>query len=155
MKTNYFLELLLLLSCSVMSDSLQPWTAAWEASLSFTISLVYSNSCQLSWWCYPTITFSVTPFSSSPQSFPALGSFPMSQFFISSGQNTGASASATVLPVSIQNWFPLGLTGLISLLPKGLSRVFSRIITLKHQFFSDLPSLWSNSHIHTWLLEKP
>ena len=96
---------------------------------------------------------SVVPFASCPQSFPASGSFPMSQLFTSGSQSTGASAS--VLPMSIQGWFPLGLTGLISLQSKGLSRVFSNTTVWKHQFFSLQPSLWSNSHIHTWLLEKP
>ena len=92
-------------------------------------------------------------FSSCLQYFPASGSFPMSQLFTSGGQSIGASAS--VLPMSIQGWFPLGLTGLISLQSKGLSRVFSNTTVWKHQFFSLQPSLWSKSHIHTWLLEKP
>ena len=82
-------------------------------------------------------------------------SFPMTQFFTSDGQTIGVSASASVFPINILNWFPLGLTGLISLLPKGLSRVFSSTTVQKQQFFSCQPSLWSNSHIHTWLLEKP
>ena len=86
---------------------------------------VYSNSCPLSGWCHPTISSSVVPFASCLQSLPASGSFPMSQFFASLGQSIGASASASVLPMNIHDWFPLGLTGLISLLPKGLSRVFS------------------------------
>ena len=85
---------------------------------------VCSNSCLLSWWCHPTISSSVTPFS-WPQSFPASGSFPMSRLFTSSGQSIGASASASVLPINIQGWFPLGLTGWIFLLSRGLSRVFS------------------------------
>ena len=89
------------------------------------------------------------------QSFLASGSFPMSCLFISGGQSISASASASVLTMNIQGWFPLGLTGLISLLSKGLSRVFSRTIVQKHQFFGTQPSLWSNSHIHTWLLERP
>ena len=97
----------------------------------------------------------VIPFSSCLQSFPASGSFPMSQFFTSSGQSIGASASALVLPMNIQHWFPLQLTGWISLQSKGLSRVSSNTTVQKHQFFSAQPSLWSNSHIHTWLLEKP
>ena len=83
------------------------------------------NSCPLSWWCHPTISSSVVPFSSSLQSFPASGSFPMSQFFTSGGQSVGTSALASVLPMNIQDWFPLGWTGWISLLSKGLSRVFS------------------------------
>ena len=114
---------------------------------------VYSNSCPLNQWCHPTISSSVIPFSSSLQSFPASGSFPVSHFFTLGGQGIGASASAWVLPMNIQDWFPSGLTGLISLLSKGLSRVFSNTTVQKHQFFGI--SLWSNSHIHTWLLEKP
>ena len=81
--------------------------------------------------------------------------FPTSQFFTSGGQSIGASASASVLPMYIQDWFPLGWTGLISLQPKGLSRIFSNMIVQKHQFFGTQLSLWFNSHIHTWLLEKP
>ena len=101
-------------------------------------------------WCHPTISSSVVPFYSCLQSFPASGSFPVSQFFTSGGQSIGASASASVLLMSIQNWFPLGLPGLISLQSKGLSKVFSSITVQKHQFFSTRLSLWSNSHIHTW-----
>ena len=96
---------------------------------------VYSNSCPLSRWCHPTISSSVIPFSSRPQSFRASGSFPMSQFFASGGQSIGASASASVLPVTIQDSSPLGLTGWISLQSKGLSRVFSNTTVQKHQFF--------------------
>ena len=114
---------------------------------------VYSNSRPMSSWCHPTISSSVVPFS-CPQSFPASGSFPMSQFFASSGKSIGVSASASVLPMNIQDWFPLGWTGWISLQSKGLSRVFSNTTVQKHQFFSVQPSLWFNSHIHTWLLEK-
>ena len=113
-----------------------------------------SNPCPLSLWCHPTISSSVIPFSSCLQSFPASGSFPMSQFFTLGGQNIGVSASPSVLPMNNQDWFPLGLTGLISLLSNGLSRVFSNIIVQKHQFFSFQPFLWANSHIHTWLLKK-
>ena len=113
-----------------------------------------SNSCPLSWWCHPTIPFSVTPFSFCPQSFPASGYFPVSWFFASSGQNIGASVSASFRPMSIQSWFPLGFIGLISLLFKGLSRVFSCTTIPKHQFFGTQSSLWSNSHICTWLLEN-
>ena len=119
---------------------------------------VYSNSHSLSQWCHPTISSFVISFSSqsSPlQSFPALGSFQMSQFFTLGGQRIGVSASASVLPINLQDWFILGLTGLISLQSKGLSRVFSSTTTWKHQFFGTQPSLWSNSHIHTRLLEKP
>ena len=114
----------------------------------------YSNSCLSGRWCHPTISSSVIPFSSCLQSFPASGSL-MSQFFKSGGQSIGASASASVLPMNIQDWFPLGLTGLISLQSKGLSRIFSNTTVQKHQFFGTQLSLWSNFHIHTWLLEKP
>ena len=115
----------------------------------------YSNSYPLSQWCHPTISSSVLPFTSCLQSFPALGSFLMSQFFASCGQSIRASASASVFPMNIQDLFPLGLTSWISLQSKGLSGVFSNTTVQKHQFFSIQPSLWSNSHIHTWLLEKP
>ena len=114
-----------------------------------------SNSCPLSQWCHTTISSSVAPFSSCPQSFPALGSFPVSHLFASGGQSIEASASTPVFPMNIQGWFPLGLTGLNSLLSKGCLRVFSRTTVRKYQFFGTQPSLWSNSHIHTWLLEKP
>ena len=113
-----------------------------------------SNSCPLSRWCHPTISCSVVPFSSRLQSFPASGSFPRSQFFTSGGQNIGVSASVSVLPMNIQDWFPLGQTGLISLHSKGLSRVFSNTIVWKYQFFGTQPSLWSSSHICTWLLKN-
>ena len=98
---------------------------------------------------------SIIPFSSHFQSFPESGSFQMSQFFASGGQSIGVSASASVLPMNIQNWFTLGWTGLISLQSKGLSRVFSNTTVGKHQFLGTQPTFWSNSHIHTWLLEKP
>ena len=116
---------------------------------------VCSNSHPLSLWCHPTISSSVALFSSCPQSFPASGSFTMSKLFTSSGQRTGALASASVLPMNTQGWFPLRLTGWISLLSKGLSRVFSSTTGWRHQFFSTQPSLWSSSHFCTWLLEKP
>ena len=106
-----------------------------------------SNSCPLSQWCHPTIPSSVIPFSSCPQSFPASGSFLMSRLFTSCGQSIGASASASVLPKTIQDWFPLWLTGLISLKSKGLSNIFSNTTVQKHQFFSTQPSLWSNSGV--------
>ena len=128
-------------------------------SISPAASFDISNSCPLSQWCHPTISFSVTPFSFCSQPFPASGPFPVSQLFKSGGQSfsfkIGDSASASVLPMNIQGWFPLGLTSLISLKSKGLSRVFSSTTVGKHQFFSTHPSLWSNSHIHTWLLERP
>ena len=115
---------------------------------------VCSNSCPRNCWCHPTISSSVASFSSCPQSFPASGSFPMSRLFILGGQSIGASASASVLPMNIQSWFLLGLIGLISLLSKRFSRVFSSTTIEKHQFFGTQPSLWSNFHIRTWLLEK-
>ena len=115
---------------------------------------VCSNSCPLSWWCHPAISPSVTHFSSCPQSFPASKSFPMSWLFTSGGQSMGASASASVLPMNIQDWFPLVWTGWISLQSKGLWWVFSSTTIQKHQFFGTQPSLWSSSHIRTWLLEK-
>ena len=108
-----------------------------------------------SWRWHPTISSSVVPFSSWPQYFPASRSFPMSQLFASGGQSIGVSASASVLPMNIQDLFPLELTGLISLQSKGLSRVFSTATVQKHQFFGTQLSLWFNSHIDTWLLEKP
>ena len=116
---------------------------------------VCSNSCPLSQWCHPTISSSVAHFSSCPQPFSASGSFLRSRLIASSGQSIGASVSASVLPMNIQGWFPLGLTGLIPLLSEGLSRVFSSTPVQKHQFFGAQPSLSSNCHIHTWLLEKP
>ena len=116
---------------------------------------ICSNSCPLSHrLSHPTISFSVIPFSSCLQSFPASGSFPMSQLFASGGQNIAASASASVLLMNIQEWFPLQLTGLISMVSKGFLRVLSSTTAQKHQFFSTCLSLWSNSHIHIWLLEK-
>ena len=114
-----------------------------------------SNSYPLSQWCHPTISSSIIPFSSCLQSFPASGSFLMSQLFTSGSQGIGALASGSVIPMNIQDWFPLGLTGLISLQSKVLSRVFSNTTVQKHQFFTTQASLWSNSHIHTRLLEKP
>ena len=114
-----------------------------------------SNSCPSSQWCHSTISSSVVPFSSCLQSFPASGSFPMSQFFASGGQSIGVSASASVLLMNIQNWFSLGWTGWISLQSDGISRVFSNTTVQKHHFFSAQLSFWSNSYIHTRLLEKP
>ena len=116
---------------------------------------VYSNLCPLSQWCHPIISPSVVPFSSSLQSFPESGSYQMSQFFTSGGQSIGVSASASVLPMNIQDWFPIGWNGWVSLLSKGLSRVFSNTTIQKHQFFGTQLSSQSNSHIHIWLLEKP
>ena len=130
-----------------------PWTVAHQASLSFTISQSFSNSCPLNLWCHPIISFSFAPFSSF-QSFPASESFPMSLFFASGGQSIGAPASISVLPMNTQSWFSLGWSGLISLLSSGLCRVFSSTTVQKHQFFSAQLSLWSNSHIHTWVVGK-
>ena len=116
---------------------------------------VCSNLCPLSHWYYLTISSSAIPFSSCLHSFPPSGSFPVNQLFASGGKSIGVWASASVLPVNIQGWFPLGLTGLIPLQSKGPSRVFSNTSIRKHHFFGLQASLWSNSHIHTWLLEKP
>ena len=116
---------------------------------------VYPNSCPSNWWCHPTISSSVIPFSSCLQSCPPSGSFLMSWLFASRGQSTGASTSSSILPMSIQDRLTLALTGLISLQSKGLSRVFSNITVQMHQFFDTQHSLWSSSHIHTWLPEKP
>ena len=148
--------LLLFFSRSVMSKSLRP------CGLQHTRPLCPSpspgacpNSCPLIWWCYPTISSSITPFSFCLQSFPASRSFLMSQFFASGGQSIGASASVSVLPMNTQDWSHLGWTGWISLQSKGLSRVFSNTTLQKHQFFGSQPTLWANSHIHTLQLEKP
>ena len=142
-------------SRSVVSDSLRPHGLQQaKPPCPSPTPRVYSNSCPSSWWCHPTISSSVIPFFSCLQSFPPSESFPMSQFFASGSQSTGASASAKVLPVNIQDWF-FRLTGLISLQSKGLLRVFSNTTLQKHQVFGAQLSLWSNSHIHTWLLEKP
>ena len=133
-----------------------PWTAARQVSLSITNSwsLLKLMSIEL---VMPSNHLILCPLSSCFQSFPASRCFPMSQFFASGSQSIGgsASASASVLLVNIQDWFPLGWTGWISLLTKGLSRVFSNTTVQKHQFFSTQPSSQSNSYIHTWPLEKP
>ena len=118
-----------------------PWTSALQASLSIANSQSLTNSCPLSWWCHPTISSSVIPFSSHLQSFPTSGAFPMSQLFASGGQSIGVSASASLLPMNIQDWFPLGWTGWIFLQSKGLSRVFSNTTVQKHQFFGTQLSL--------------
>ena len=116
---------------------------------------IHPNPCPLSQWCHPTISSSVIPFSSCPQSFSASGSFPMSQLFTWDGQSIRVSASASVHPVNTQDWSPSGWTGWISFQSKGLSRVFSNTTVQKHQFFGAQLSSQSNSHIHTWPLEKP
>ena len=140
-------------SRSVLSDSL------WPHGLQHTrlpcaspTPRACSNSCPSNRWWHPTISSSVISFSSCLQSFSASGSFPMSQFFASGGQSIGASAPASGLSMNIQDWFPLRLTGWISLQSKGLSRVFFNTTVQKHQFFGTQPSLRPNSHIHTWLL---
>ena len=143
-------------SYSVMSDSLwphglqhvrPPWPSPTPEAC--------SNSCPSSQWCHPTISSSVIPFSSCLQSFPTSGFFPVSQFFASGSQRFGVSTSASVLSMNIQDWFPLGWIGLISLQSKGLLRVFSNTTVQKHQFFGVQLSSQSNSHIPTWPLEKP
>ena len=122
-------------SCSVVSNSSQPHGLQHTRLPSISLTPgASSNSCPSSRWCYPTISSSVIPFSSCPQSFPASGSLPMSRFFTSGGQRIGSSVSASVLPMNIQDWFPLGLSGFISLQSKGLSRVFSSTTVQKHQF---------------------
>ena len=130
-------------SHSVMSNSLRPHGLqhARPPCPSPTPG-VYSNSCPLNRWCHPTISYSVVPFSSCLQSFPASGSFQMSQLFASGGQSIGVSASASVLPMNIQDLFPLGWTGWISLQSKGLSRIFSNSTVQKHQFFGAQLSLY-------------
>ena len=154
----YSTDMMLLLSSShsVISDSFRPHVLQ-HARLPCPSQSpgVCLNSCPLSQWCHPTISSSVIPFSSSLQSFPASGSFLMSQLFTWGGQTMGVLLSASVYPVNIQDRFPLGWTGSISLQSKGLSRFFSNTTVQKRQFFGTQLSLWSNSHIHTWLLEKP
>ena len=143
-------------SCSVVSDSLRPHESqhARPPCPSPTPG-VHSDSCPSSQWCHPAISSSVVPFSSCPQSLPASESFPMSQLFTWGGQSTGASALASFLPKKSQGWSPSEWTFWISLQSKGLSRVFSNTTVQNHQFFSTQPSSQSNSHIHTWPLEKP
>ena len=143
-------------SCSVVSNSLRPHELQHtRPPCPSPTPRVYPNSCPLSRWCHPAISSSVIPFCSCPQSIPASESFPMSQLFTWGGQSTGVLALASVLPMNTQDWSPLGWTGWISLQSKGLSRVFSNTTVQKHQFFDAQPSSWSNSHIHTWPLEKP
>ena len=143
-------------SCSVMSDSLWPHELQHaRPPCPSPTPRVHSDSRPLSQWCHPAISSSVVTFSSHPQSLPASESFPMSQLFAWGGQSTGVSGSASVLPKNTQDWSPLEWTGWISLQSKGLSRVFYNTTVQKHQFFSAQLSLSFNSHIHTWLLEKP
>ena len=142
--------------CSVVSDSSRPHESqhARPPCPSQTPG-VHSNSRPSSRWCHPAISSSVVPFSSCPQTLPASESFPMSQLFAWGGQSTGVSALASFLPKNTQGWSPLEWTGWISFQSKGLSGVFSNTTVQKHQFFSVQPSSQSNSHIHTWPLEKP
>ena len=138
-----------------MSDSLRPHELQHARPPCPSPNLgIHPNPCPSSQWGHPTISSSVVPFSSCPQSLPTSGSFPMSQLFTSGGQSIGVSASASVLPMNTQDWFSLGWTGWNSLQSKGLSRVFSNTIVQKHQIFSTQLSLLSKSHIHTWPLEK-
>ena len=147
--------LLVQFSCLVLSDSLQPQGLQHtRLPCPSPTPGVCSNSRPSSWWCHTTISSFVVPFSSCLQSFPASGSFPMSQLFASGGQSIGVSASA--LTMNIQDWFPLGWTGWIILQSKGLSRVFSNTTVQKYQFFGAQLSLWSSLHPYmTTLLEKP
>ena len=139
---------------SVVSDSANPWTAAHQASLSITNSQSLLKPMSIESVMPPNHLILYHPFSSCPQSFPS-EFFQMSQLFASGGQSIGASASTSVLPMNTQGWSPLGWTGWISLQSKGLSRVFSNTTVKKHQFFGAQLFLSSNSHIHTWPLEKP
>ena len=143
------------ISRSVVSNSLWPHESqhARPPCPSGWTPGVHWDSHSSSQWCHPAISSSVVPFSSCPQSLPASESFPVSQLFAWGGQSTGVSALASVLPMNIQDWFPLGLTGWISK-SKGLSRVFSNTTVQKHKFFGAQPSSQSNSHIHTWPQEK-
>ena len=141
---------------SVVSDSLQSHGLQHaRPPCPSTTPGACSNLCPLSQWCHPTISSSVIPFSSCPQSFPASGSFPMSQLFTWDGRRIGVSASTSVFPMNTKDWSPLGWTGWISLQSKELSRVFFNTTGQKHQFFGTQLSSQSNSHIHTRLLEKP
>jgi len=143
-------------SCSVVSDSLWPHESQHaRPPCPSPTPRVHPDSRPSSQWCHPAISSSVVPFSSCPQSLPASGSFPVSQLFTSGGQSTGVSALASFLPKNTQDWSPSEWTGWLSLQSKGLSRVFSNTTGQKHQFFGTQPSSQSNSHIHTWPLEKP
>ena len=136
------------ISHSVMSDSSRTCGLQHGRPPCPSSSLkVWPSSCLLHWWCHPAISSSDSLFSFFPQSFLVSGTFPMSQLFASDDQNTEASTSVSVLPASIQGWFPLRLTGLISLLSKGLSGVFSTTTVWRHPFFGVLPSSWSSSHM--------
>ena len=139
----------------VSDDSLQPHESQHaRPPCTSPTPRVHPSSCPSSRWCHPAISSSVVPFS-CPQSLPPSESLPMSQLFAWGGQSTGVSASASVLPKNTQDWSPLGWTGWISLKSKGVTSIFSNTTVQKHQFFGAQPSSQSNSHIHTWLLEKP
>ena len=137
-----------------------PWSDGTRCSIS-DLPVLHSlpefdpSSCTLNHWCYLTISSSATLFSFCLQSFPASGSSTLRQLFVSGGQNIGASASALVLPMNSQGWFPLGYLVWSPCCPRDSQRVFASTTVRKHQFFGIQPSLWSNSHIRTWLLEKP
>ena len=149
-------QLLLLFSSPLVSDSLGPRGLQHaRPPCPSPAPKVCRSSCPLHWWYHPAISSSDTLFSFCPQSFPALGTFPTSQLFLSDDWNTGDSAPASVLPTSIQGWFPLRLTGWISLLSKGQSGAFSSPTVWKHQFFGILSSLQSSSHNRTWPLGRP
>ena len=151
-----FICTLVQFSCSIVSDSLRPHESQHARPPCPSPSPgVHSNSHPSSQWCQPAISSSVVPFSSCPQSLLASEYFPMSQLFTSDGQSTGVSTLASFLPKNTQDWSPLEWTGWISLQSKGLSRVFSNTTVQKHQFFGTQLSSQSNSHIHTWPLEKP
>ena len=150
-----FLQFSSVQSLSCVWLFVNPWTEAGQASLSITNYQSLPKLMSIELVMPLTISYFVVPFSSCPLSFPASGSFLMSQLFELGGQSMGASASASVLPVNIQGWFPLGLTGLISLQSKWLSRVFSNSTIWKHHFFGAQPSWWFSSYIRTWLLGKP
>ena len=148
--------MLLLFSLPVMSDSLWPHGLQHTRPTCPSLSpRVCPSSVSLHWWCHPAISSSDALFSFCPQPFPVSRTFPVSRLCTSDDQNTGASASGSVLPVNIQSWCPLRLTGLISLLSKGLSEVFSSTTVRRHQFFGTLPSLQSSSHNHMWPLVEP
>ena len=143
-------------SHSVVSDSLRPHGLQHtRPSCPSPISRIHPNSSPLSQWCHPTFSSSVIPFSSCPHSFPASGSFQMSQLFASGAKILEFQLQHQSFQMNTQDWSFFGWTGWISLQSKGLSRVFSNTTVQKHQFFSTQLSLWSNSNIHTWLLEKP
>ena len=153
-------------SCEELTHWKRPWCweglgagregddTGWDGWMASPTPRAYSSSCSSSQLCHPTISSSVVPFSSCLQSFPASGSFPICQLF-KGGQSFGVSASASALPMNTQDWSSLGWTGWTSLQSKGYSRVFSNTTVQKHQFFGAQLSSQSNSHIHTWLLEKP